>query len=38
MRIGQALKLRAMDVDNCKPFLLNPKSGRANEFVFIPKK
>ena len=38
MRIGEVLKLRAMDVDDCKLFLLNPKSGRPNEFVFIPKK
>jgi len=38
MRIGEVLKLRAMDVDDCKLFLLNPKSGRSNEVVFIPKK
>ncbi len=38
MRICEVLKLRAMDVDDCKLFLLNPKSGRQNEFVFIPKK
>lgn len=38
MRIGEVLKLRAMDVDECKLFLINPKSGRQNEFVFIPKK
>jgi integrase/recombinase XerD len=38
MRIGEVLKLRAMDVDDCKLFLLNPKSGCPNEFVFIPKK
>jgi len=38
MRIGEVLKLRAMDVDNCKLFLQNPKSGRENEVVFIPKK
>jgi len=38
MRIGEVLKLRAIDVDDCKLFLLNPKSGRPNEFVFIPKK
>ncbi len=38
MRIGEVLKLRAMDVEDCKLFLLNPKSGRQNEVVFIPKK
>jgi integrase len=38
MRIGEVLKLRVMDVENCKLFLLNPKSGRQNEVVFIPKK
>ena len=38
MRVGEVLKLRAMDVDDCKLSLLNPKSGRQNEFVFIPKK
>ncbi len=38
MRIGEVLKLRAMDVEDCKLFLINPKSGRQNEVVFIPKK
>jgi integrase len=38
MRIGEVLKLRVMDVEDCKLFLLNPKSGRQNEVVFIPKK
>jgi integrase/recombinase XerD len=38
MRIGEVLKLRAMDVEGCKLFLINPKSGRQNEVVFIPKK
>jgi len=38
MRIGEVLKLRAMDADDCKLILLNPKSGRLNEIVFIPKK
>lgn len=38
MRIGEVLKLRAMDVDDCKLFLINPKSGRQNEVVFIPKR
>jgi len=38
MRIGEVLKLRVMDVEDCKLFLLNPKSGRQNEVVYIPKK
>jgi integrase len=38
MRIGEVLKLRGIDVDDCKLFLVNPKSGRQNEVVFIPKK
>jgi integrase/recombinase XerD len=32
------LKLRMMDVEDCKLFLVSPKSGRQNEVVFIPKK
>ena len=38
MRIGEVLKLRMMDVDDCKLFLVSPKSGRQNEVVYIPKK
>ena len=38
MRIGEVLKLRAMDVEDCKLYLVSPKSGRQNEVVFIPKK
>ncbi len=38
MRIGEVLKLRAMDVNDRKLFLINPKSGRQNEVVYIPKK
>jgi len=38
MRIGEVLKLRAMDVDDRKLLLINPKSGRESEVVFIPKK
>jgi integrase/recombinase XerD len=38
MRIGEVLKLRAMDVDDQKLLLINPKSGRETEVVFIPKK
>ena len=36
--IGEVLKLRMMDVEDCKLFLVSPKSGRQNEVVFIPKK
>jgi len=38
MRIGEVLKLRAMDVDDRKLLLISPKSGRQSEIVFIPKK
>ncbi|MFH1166012.1 MAG: site-specific integrase [Pseudomonadota bacterium] len=38
MRIGEVLKLRAMDVDDQKLLLITPKSGRQSEVVFIPKK
>jgi len=38
MRIGEVLKLRAMDVDDRKLFIASPKSGRQSEIVFIPKK
>jgi len=38
MRIGEVLKLRAMDVDDRKLLLISPKSGREFEVVFIPKK
>jgi integrase/recombinase XerD len=38
MRIGEVLKLRAMDVDDRKLLIISPKSGRQSEVVFIPKK
>ncbi len=38
MRIGEVLKLRVIDVDERKLFLIDPKSGRQNEIVFIPQK
>ena len=38
MRIGEVLKLRANNVNDRKLFLLDPKSGRQTEIVFIPKK
>ena len=38
MRVGEVLKLHAMDVDDQKLTIRNPKSGRSSEVVFIPKK
>ena len=38
MRIGEVLKLRVSDVDERKLTVVNPKSGRQNEIVFIPQK
>ncbi len=38
MRIGEVLKLTAMDVNDQKLTIRNPKSGKAIEIVFIPKK
>ena len=38
MRIGEVLKLRMMEVEDCKLFLVSPKSGRQHEVVYIPKK
>jgi len=38
MRIGEVLKLRVRDVEDCKLFIDSPKSGRQSEVVFIPKK
>ncbi|UCF86389.1 MAG: site-specific integrase [Desulfobacteraceae bacterium] len=38
MRIGEVLKLRAIDVDESKLSITKPKSGRQNEIVFIPQK
>ena len=38
MRIGEVLKLRVGDVDERKLTVVNPKSGRQNEIVFIPQK
>ncbi len=38
MRIGEVLKLKPKDVQDRKLHLPNPKSGRASEVVFIPKK
>jgi integrase/recombinase XerD len=36
MRVGEVLKLTAMDVDDQKLTIKNPKSGKSNEVVFIP--
>jgi len=38
MQIGEALKLKAGDVDARKLCIDSPKSGRQYEVVFIPKK
>jgi integrase len=38
MRVGEVLKLNAGDVDDQKLTIRNPKSGKASEAVFIPKK
>jgi integrase/recombinase XerD len=38
MRVGEVLKLTAMDVDDQKLTIRNPKSGKSAEVVFIPKK
>ncbi len=33
MRIGEVLKLRMMDVDDCKLFLVTPKAAGKNMFI-----
>jgi len=38
MRVGEVLKLRAMDVQGTKLILVEPKSKREGEVVFIPQK
>ena len=38
MRVGEVLNLTAMDVDDQKLTIRNPKSGKSSEVVFIPKK
>jgi integrase/recombinase XerD len=38
MRVGEVLKLTALDVDDQKLIIRNPKSGKNEEVVFIPKK
>ena len=38
MRVGEVLRLTAMDVDDQKLAIRNPKSGRRSEVVLIPKK
>ena len=38
MRIGEVLKLCAENAQERKLFLINPKSGRQSEIVFIPQK
>ena len=36
--MGEVLKITAMDVDDQKLTIKNPKSGKSREVVFIPKK
>ena len=38
MRIGEVLKLTPRDISDRKLILRDPKSGRENEIVFIPKR
>jgi integrase/recombinase XerD len=38
MRVGEVLKLYAVDADDQKLTIRNPKSGKSSEAVFIPKK
>ena len=38
MRIGEVLKLTSRDISDRKLILRDPKSGRENEIVFIPKR
>ena len=38
MRVGEVLKLTALDVDDQKLTIKNPKSGKVSEVVFIPNK
>jgi integrase/recombinase XerD len=38
MRVGEVLKLTALDVDDQRLTIKNPKSGKSTEVVFIPKK
>ena len=38
MRVGEVLKIRAMDIQDRKLTLAGPKSGKESEVVFIPQK
>lgn len=38
MRVGEVLNLKAADIHGQKLTIQNPKSGKENEFIFIPKK
>src|SRR5512139_1894868 len=38
MRIGEVLKMRALDIQGRKIILPSPKSGRESEVAFIPQK
>jgi integrase len=38
MRIGEVLKLRPQDIQDRKLIIQNPKSGKPDEVVYIPRK
>ena len=38
MRVGEALKLTPMDIEDRKVLIRDPKSGRESEAVFLPQK
>ncbi len=38
MRVGKVLQLRLKDIQDQKLILCEPKSGKENEVVFIPRK
>ena len=38
MRIGEVLKLRPQDIQDRKLIIQNPKSGKSDEVVYIPRK
>jgi len=38
MRVGEVLKLNAMDIEDRKAIIRDPKSGRETEVVFLPQK
>ena len=38
MRVGEVLKLNAMDIEDRKAIIRDPKSGRETEVAFLPQK